>query len=120
LADGEGALRGVAIAGRPVARLNDDGLTLEVTRCCVDGVKNGCSMLYAACWRAARALGYKRLITYTLFEEPGTSLRAAGFKLLYATKGDTWDRPGRPREAKCPTGPKKAWERRMSGDALGN
>ena len=57
---------GVAIVGRPVSRYLDDGWTLEVTRLCTDGTKNACSMLYAAAWRAARAMGYKRLITYIL------------------------------------------------------
>lgn len=69
-------IRGVAIIGRPVSRHLDNGWTLEVNRCCTDGVKNGCSMLYGAAWRAASAMGYKRLITYTLPEEGGASLRA--------------------------------------------
>lgn len=72
-------VRGVAIVGRPVARHMDDGHTLEVTRVATDGVPNGCSALYGAAWRAARALGYRRLITYKLKSEPGTSLRAANF-----------------------------------------
>ena len=63
---------GVAIVGRPSARLLDDGWTAEVTRVCVlDNVPNGCSKLYGACWRAARALGYRRLVTYTLPVEGG-------------------------------------------------
>lgn len=73
---------GVAIIGRPVARMVDDGRTLEVTRLCTDGTRNACSILYAAAWRATRAMGYGRLITYTLPEEGGTSLRAAGWKLI--------------------------------------
>lgn len=103
---------GVAIAGRPVARLLDDGWTLEVTRCCTDGTKNACSMLYAAIWRAARAMGYKRLITYTLPEEGGASLRAAGAKCVGKAGGGTWNRPncGRPRVDKHPTQPKLRWE----------
>ena len=72
-------LCGVAIVGRPVARRLDDGLTLEITRDCTDGTYNACSMLYGACVRAARALGYKRIITYTLESEPGTSLKASGW-----------------------------------------
>lgn len=61
---------GVAIVGRPVARGNQDGLTAEVTRLCVlDDQPNACSMLYAAAWRAARSMGYRRLITYTLVSE---------------------------------------------------
>ena len=62
---------GVAIVGRPVSRILDDGWTLEVNRTCTNGTKNANSMLYAAAWRAAKALGYKRLITYTLLEESG-------------------------------------------------
>ena len=74
----DGDLVGVAIAGRPVARGNDDGLTLEVTRLCVlDGVRNGCSKLYSRMRRVGQSMGYRRIITYTLTSEPGTSLRAA-------------------------------------------
>ena len=69
-------VRGVCIVGRPVARMLDNGWTLEVNRCCTDGVRNGCSILYGAAWRAAKALGYRRLITFTLPEEGGASLRA--------------------------------------------
>ncbi len=79
LSDGE-KIVGVAIVGRPVSRHLDDGWTLEVNRLCTDGTKNACSMLYAAAWRAARAMGYKRLITYILESENGASLRAAGWK----------------------------------------
>ena len=62
---------GVAIVGRPVARHLDDDWTAEVLRVCTDGTKNACSMLYGAAWRAARAMGYRRLVTYTLNTEPG-------------------------------------------------
>ncbi len=77
----DGELCGVAIVGRPVARRLDDGLTVEVTRLCTDGTHNACSILYAAARRAAKALGYKRIYTYTLPDEGGASLRAAGFVL---------------------------------------
>ena len=103
-------LRGVVMVGRPLARHTDDGMTLEVLRCCTDGVKNGCSFLYAAAWRAARAMGYRRIITFTLPEEGGASLRATGWRELYKTKGGSWDRPGRPRIDKAPTLPKTLWE----------
>lgn len=80
-------LVGVVIVGRPVARELDDGWTAEVVRLCVlPGYRNGCSKLYAAAWRAARALGYRSLITYTLRSEPGTSLRAAGWHEVAAVK----------------------------------
>src|SRR5688572_24232208 len=72
--DGHDEPCGVAIIGRPVSRMADDGWTVEVTRLCTDGSRNACSMLYRAAWRAARALGYRRLITYTLPEEGGASL----------------------------------------------
>ena len=101
---------GVITVGRPVARMLDDGLTLEVTRCCTDGTRNAASMLYGAAWRAARALGYRRLITYTLVEEPGTSLRAAGWKELYVTAGGSWSRASRKRVDLHPTGQKRLWE----------
>lgn len=79
--DGE-KIVGVAIVGRPVARHLDDGWTLEVNRLCTDGTRNACPMLYAAAWRAARAMGYKRLVTYILESESGVSLKAAGWKCV--------------------------------------
>ena len=94
-------LVGVAIAGRPVARMLDNGETLEVTRCCVldDAPKGSCSFLYARCWNAARALGWKRILTYTLQAESGASLRGAGWKVIAQTDGynpAAWQsRPGR-------------------------
>ena len=75
----DGVLRGVAIVGRPVARHYDDGLTLEVNRTCTDGTRNANSMLYGAVWRAAKAMGYQRCITYTQADETGASLRGAGW-----------------------------------------
>lgn len=93
----ESGVRGVCIVGRPVARRLDNGWTLEVNRCCTDGVKNGCSMLYGAAWRAAKALGYKRLITYTLPAEGGVSLRAANWKCLGEKGGGNWNVKSRPR-----------------------
>lgn len=75
----DGQLVGVAVASRPVARGLDDGRTLEITRSCTDGTRNANSMLYGAITRAARALGYARLVTYTLASEPGSSLKASGF-----------------------------------------
>ena len=94
-ADGDRII-GVAIVGRPVSRYLDDGWTLEVTRLCTDGTKNACSMLYAAAWRATRAIGYKRLITYTLITEPGTSLKAAGWKCIGEAGGLRWTGKRRP------------------------
>lgn len=79
LVNEEKQLVGVAMAGRPVSRHFDNGLTLEVNRTCTDGTKNANSMLYGAIWRAAKAMGYVRCITYTQSEETGASLRAAGW-----------------------------------------
>lgn len=79
VADTDGTIRGVAMAGRPVARALDDGRSLEVNRTCTDGAPNANSMLYAAVWRAAKALGYLRIYTYTQEGETGSSLRAAGW-----------------------------------------
>ena len=84
-------VRGVCIVGRPVSRHQDDGYTLEVNRCCTDGVKNGCSMLYGAAWRGSKALGYRRLITYTLPQEGGASLRGAGWTLVGESRGGNWN-----------------------------
>ena len=83
-------LVGVAICGRPVSRFLDDGLTLEVNRVCTDGTKNACSMLYGAAIRAAKAMGYHRVITYTLDTEPGTSLKASGFSCDGQAGGLEW------------------------------
>ena len=87
---------GVAVVGRPIARMLSDGWTAEVTRCCTLGHKNACSMLYGACWRACRALGYRRLVTYVLSEEPGTTLSASGWKCLGECGGGKWGRADRP------------------------
>lgn len=87
--DGE-RLCGVAIVGRPVGRYFDDGRTLEISRCCTDGTKNACSILYAYAWRAAKALGYTRIVTYTRESELGASLRAAGFICDGRAGGTHW------------------------------
>ena len=101
---------GVLVVGRPVARGNQDGYTAEVTRCCTDGTPHVPSMLYGAAWRAAKALGYRRLITYTLVTEPGTSLRAAGWKVVGSVPGRSWSCASRPRVDHHPLGQKTIWE----------
>lgn len=107
-------LRGVAILGRPVARRLDDGSTIEVTRVATDGCRNACSALYGAAVRIARALGYDRVVSYTLSEESGTSLRAAGWTPARATtRGGTWSRRERPRRDAQALGPKQRWERHV-------
>lgn len=111
-ADADGMLRAVAIAGRPVARLFDDGQTIEVTRVASDGYRNACSMLYAACRDAAWALGYTRVITYTQEGENGASLRAAGYRVIAERPAHPgWDRPSRPRELRGTEEiPRTLWE----------
>lgn len=99
LSDPDGVLRGVAIVGRPVAPRLDDGIAAEITRLCTDGTANACSMLYGAARRACRAMGMQPIYTYTLPQEGGASLRAAGFQLDKEDAGGSasmWhNRPGR-------------------------
>ena len=104
-------LVGVIIVGRPVSRGRDDGFTLEVTRCCTDGHPNACSFLYGAAARATFALGFRRIGTYILAREPGTSLAAAGWKCIAEVKGRSWSTPSRPRIDKHPTENKLLFER---------
>jgi len=111
-------LVGVAIAGRPVARHNDDGETIEVLRVCTapDAPRNACSLLYGACWRAARAMGYRRAITYTLKSETGTSVKASGFKVIGEVEARGWDRPSRRRTDKHEPQQRLCWERTSKGE----
>lgn len=111
-ASSDGVLRAVAIAGRPVSIVFDDGFTIEVTRVASDGYRNACSMLYAACRNAAWALGYARVITYTQEGESGASLRAAGYRIIAQRPArGGWDCPSRPREDKGTEGiPRTLWE----------
>lgn len=107
---------GVAVAGRPVARMLDDGLTLEVTRTCTDGTRNANSMLYGAIVRAATALGYRKCVTYTQHNESGASLRGAGWApaLLLAPRAG-WNAPNRPRADIGSSGVARIrWERKCS------
>lgn len=110
VADEAGVVRGVALVGRPVARMLDDGWTAEVLRVATDGCPNACSALYGACWRAARALGWRKLITYTLASEPGTSLTAAGWRVVGQVSARSWDTPSRPRVDLYPLQEKLRWE----------
>ena len=103
-------LCGVAIVGRPRSRRIDQHMTVEVLRLCTDGTRNACSKLYGACRRAARALGYGRLITYILDGETGKSLLASGFSYCYTNKGGSWTHPGSPRTDKAPVCPKHLYE----------
>jgi hypothetical protein len=111
VADGD-TLVGVAIVGRPVSRHQDNGQTLEVNRTCTDGTRHANSMLYGAAWRAAQAMGYTRLITMTQQGESGSSLRAAGWRVVAERpvhKG--WSVPSRPRDNDRTAGmPRTLWE----------
>jgi hypothetical protein len=92
----------IASVGRPVAAAFQDGWTLEVNRTCVaegGDTKNANSMLYGASWRAAKALGWRRLVTYTQAGESGASLRAAGWRIVAERPARPgWDSPSRPRK----------------------
>jgi len=110
---------GVAICGLPLARPRMDGFTLEVRRTCTDGTKNVNSMLYGACWRVTRGLGYHRLITYTLPSESGVSLRGAAFRLIGETNDARgWNRPKRPRIDTHPLISKLIWAKDVAPDSL--
>jgi hypothetical protein len=107
------SLEGVAINGRPVSRVLDDGWTLETLRLCTpsdDPEPNVCSFLYAASWRATRALGYRRLVTYTRQDEAGTSLVAAGWRVVGEVSARSWDTPSRPRDDRDERVPRLRWE----------
>lgn len=112
VADSDDVLRGVALVGRPVARHLDDGFTLEVNRTATDGAFNANSMLYAACWRAAKALGYTRLVTYTQEGESGASLKGAGWTVVgERAPRRGWTTPSRPRDDRGVDGiPRTLWE----------
>ena len=110
----DGRLVGVAIVGRPVSRHLDNCLTLEVNRLCTTGEKNACSMLYAAAARAAKAMGYQKIITYTLDTEPGASLRAAGWKCIGLAGGKRWTGKRCPAVDLCPPQMKLRYEKVLS------
>jgi hypothetical protein len=106
---------GVAIVGRPVARMRDDGMTAEVTRLCTDGSKNACSFLYGAAARAAFALGFTRIGTYILASENGASLRASGWRMIGEVQGRSWSCVSRPRVDKHPLQAKLLFETVQGG-----
>jgi hypothetical protein len=114
--DDQQTLRGVCIVGRPVARLA--GLprdVLEVTRLCTDGTRNACSILYAAAANAGKAMGYKRIQTYTLPVEGGASLKASGWTCEGAAGGGQWKHTdGKSRRTDQPTDVKMRWSKSLS------
>jgi hypothetical protein len=85
-----GDLIGVVVVGRPVAPGLQDGRTLEVTRLCTIGHPNAASCLLGAAWRAVRAMGVVRLVSYTRADEAGTSYRAAGWRAVAEVDGRPW------------------------------
>lgn len=109
IADDSG-ICGVAIAANPARVWNGTG-RFVISRVATDGCHNGCSMLYGAICRAGKALGYREAWTYTLPEEPGTSLRAAGFEDMGLTKGGEHDRPSRARAKALRPDRKRRWRR---------
>lgn len=106
----DAGLCGVAIVGRPVSRMLDDGFTAEVIRVATDGRRNACSFLYGAAKRAAQAMGYRKVITYTLIEESGASLKAVGWNRAGVAGGGSWSRPSRPQVDHHPLQQKIRWE----------
>lgn len=110
-----GKLVGVVQVGRPVARMLDDGKTVEVVRLCTDGTKDVCSFLYSKAARIAKEMGYSKIITYILESESGASLRAAGWSEEVTTSGGSWDRPSRQRSTTAPTIPKRRFSRILKG-----
>ena len=105
-----GQLVGVAMVGRPVSRMLDNGTTAEVIRVATDGTRNACSFLYGAAKRAAQAMGYRKVVTYTLPDESGASLRAVGWNRMGMAGGGTWSRSARLRTDTHPTQEKIRWE----------
>lgn len=103
-------LIGCAVCGRPVSRYLDNGITCEINRLCTDGTKNACSMLYGACCRIAREMGYKRIITYILASENGTSLKASNFICDGIAGGTHWTGK-RTRRQTSPAEMKTRWHR---------
>ena len=105
----DGIVQGVAICGRPVSRHLDDGLTLEINRLCTDGTKNACSILYGACARIAKNMGYKRVITYILKSENGASLKASNFICEGEAGGEMWTGKRSGRDNGVPKEKKTRW-----------
>lgn len=109
----DGRCVGVGVAGNP-SRVWQDQAKLVISRCATTGFENACSMIYGALARAAKALGYTEVWTYTLPEEPGASLRAAGFMDMGLTAGGEWSRPSRVRAAAKRSEPKRRWLRKLA------
>jgi len=109
----DGHMCGVIQAARPVSRMLDDGVTIEIVRCCTDGTYNACSFLYSRITRAAKEMGYTKAITYILEEEIGSSLKASGWHKEADTYGHSWNCPSRPRSTKAPQCNKQRWSKNL-------
>ena len=110
--ENDGKLVGVAIVGRPVARMTDQKNVAEVTRLATDGTRNACSFLYAQCARAAQAMAFSEIQTFILSSEPGTSLKASGWVNRGPSSGGDWNRPSRGgRRTDQPQEPKVKWSK---------
>ena len=114
--DDAGKVRGVAICGRPVARMVDNSMVLEVARVATDGTPNACSCLLGACARSAKAMGFAQIQTYTLPEEGGASLRGAGWDRIRDTRprGPWKHSDGKPRDTAVRTAPKTLWRKDLN------
>ncbi len=109
---GKDSLIGVAVVGRPVARRCNQYLTAEVTRLCTDGTKNACSFLYSACARICKEMGFMKIQTYILDDEPGTTLKAAGWTHEADSPGGDWNQSkanAGTRRTDQPMQPKQRW-----------
>ena len=113
LVDNDGDIVGVAICGRPVSRYLDDGVTLEINRLCTNGERNACSMLYGACVRIAKNMGYDRVITYILASEDGASLKASNFICEGEAGGEVWTGKRSGRDNGVPKEKKTRWVKNL-------
>lgn len=106
-------INGVGVAGNP-SRVWQGTARLVISRVAINDVKNGCSIIYGALSRAAKALGYREVWTYTTPDESGTSLRAAGFENMGLSRGGSYDRPSRKRDNPVNGEQKRRWRRRLA------
>ena len=107
----DGKICGVAICGRPVSRHLDNGAILEINRLCTDGTKNACSILYGACARIAKEMGYEKVVTYILASENGASLKASGFVCEGEAGGEMWTGKRSGRDNGVPKEKKTRWSK---------
>lgn len=113
--DQYGFCHGAAIIGRPTGRKNPQYTWAEVTRLVTDGTKNACSCLYSAAARAAKGMGFERIQTFILEDEPGTSLKAAGWEFECWSEGGDWNVPSRGgRRVDQPQGRKQRWKKELN------